>query len=124
MLADYAEKRLTHATGVGRDKILGKIPPALREATAIYEKYTVELAKASDYLLRKYGKSIAGRQHALKRVADIDHRFIRRPVRTVARHRARRRAGRARQAGRGACAAVRAAGKAPHGQQRAPHRAQ
>jgi acyl-CoA dehydrogenase family protein 9 len=71
VLADYAEKRLTRATGVGRDKILGKIPPQLREATTAYEKYTVELAKASDYLLRKYGKSIAGRQHALKRVADM-----------------------------------------------------
>jgi acyl-CoA dehydrogenase family member 9 len=71
VLADYAEKRLTRATGVGRDKLLGKIPPQLREATTAYEKYTVELAKASDYLLRKYGKSIAGRQHALKRVADM-----------------------------------------------------
>jgi acyl-CoA dehydrogenase family protein 9 len=71
VLADYAEKRLSHATGVGRDKILAKIPPELREATGIYEKYTVELAKAADFLLRKYGKSIAGRQHALKRVADI-----------------------------------------------------
>jgi alkylation response protein AidB-like acyl-CoA dehydrogenase len=71
VLADYAEKRLTRATGVGRDKILGKIPPQLREATTAYEKYTVELAKAADYLLRKYGKSIAGRQHALKRVADM-----------------------------------------------------
>jgi alkylation response protein AidB-like acyl-CoA dehydrogenase len=71
VLADYAEKRLTRATGVGRDKILGKIPPQLREATTTYEKYTVELAKASDYLLRRYGKSIAGRQHALKRVADM-----------------------------------------------------
>jgi acyl-CoA dehydrogenase family member 9 len=71
VLADYAEKRLSRATGVGRDKLLGKIPPQLREATTAYEKYTVELAKASDYLLRKYGKSIAGRQHALKRVADM-----------------------------------------------------
>src|ERR1700728_747265 len=32
VLADYAEKRLTRATGVGRDKILGKIPPQLRAA--------------------------------------------------------------------------------------------
>jgi acyl-CoA dehydrogenase family protein 9 len=71
VLTDYAEKRLTHATGVGRDKILGPIPASLREAAAIYEKYTVELAKASDYLLRKHGKSIASRQHALRRVADI-----------------------------------------------------
>ena len=71
VLTDYAEKRLTHATGVGRDKIRGSDSAELREATAMYEKYTVELAKASDHLLRKYGKSIAGRQHALKRVADI-----------------------------------------------------
>lgn len=71
VLAEYAEKRLTHATGVGRDKILGKIPPALREAATILEKYTVELAKAGDFLLRKYGKSIAARQHMLKRIADM-----------------------------------------------------
>jgi len=71
VLTEYAEKRLSHATGVGRAKILGKIPPQLREAAGIYEKYTAELAKAADFLLRKYGKSIAGRQHALKRVADI-----------------------------------------------------
>src|SRR5580692_238101 len=71
VLADYSQKRLTRATGVGRDKLLGKIPPQLREATTAYEKYTVELAKASDYLLRKYGKSIADRQHELKRVADM-----------------------------------------------------
>ncbi|HEY3850173.1 MAG TPA: acyl-CoA dehydrogenase family protein, partial [Steroidobacteraceae bacterium] len=71
VLADYAEKRLTHATGVGRDKLLGKIPASLREAATTFEKYTVELAKSADFLLRKYGKSIAGRQHMLKRVADM-----------------------------------------------------
>ncbi|HTB30157.1 MAG TPA: acyl-CoA dehydrogenase family protein [Steroidobacteraceae bacterium] len=71
VLADYAEKRLTRATGVGRDKLLGKIPASLREAATTFEKYTVELAKAADFLLRKYGKSIAGRQHMLKRVADM-----------------------------------------------------
>jgi len=71
LMADYAEKRLTHVTGVGRDKLLGKIPPRLRETTTTYEKYTVELAKAADFLLRKYGKSIAVRQHMLKRIADM-----------------------------------------------------
>jgi hypothetical protein len=44
---------------------------ALREAAGIYERYTLELAKAADDLLRKHGKSIADRQHDLKRVADI-----------------------------------------------------
>ncbi|MGD0503898.1 MAG: acyl-CoA dehydrogenase family protein [Steroidobacteraceae bacterium] len=71
VLADYAEKRLTRATGVGRDKLVGKIPAPLREAATTFEKYTVELAKVADFLLRKYGKSIAARQHMLKRVADM-----------------------------------------------------
>ena len=71
VLTDYAEKRLTQATGVGRDKILTQMPASLREAADVYERYTVELAKASDYLLRKHGKSIANRQHDLKRIADV-----------------------------------------------------
>src|SRR5271156_557739 len=71
VLTDYAEKSLTRATGVGRDKILTPLPQPLRGAAEIYERDTVELAQATDYLLRKYGKSIAGRQHALKRVADM-----------------------------------------------------
>jgi acyl-CoA dehydrogenase family member 9 len=71
VLTDYAEKRLTRATGVGRDKILTPLPQPLREAAEIYERYTVELAKASDHLLRKHGKAIADRQHDLKRIADI-----------------------------------------------------
>ena len=71
VLTDYAEKRLTQATGVGRDKISTNMPQPLREAADVYERYTVELAKASDYLLRKHGKSIADRQHDLKRIADF-----------------------------------------------------
>jgi alkylation response protein AidB-like acyl-CoA dehydrogenase len=71
VLTDYAEKRLTRATGVGRDKLTTPGPQALRDAAAVYERYTVELAKACDFLLRKHGKSIADRQHVLKRVADI-----------------------------------------------------
>src|SRR5271154_2852974 len=71
ILSDYAERRLTQATGVGRDKIFASMPQLLAEPAGIYERYTLELAKAADFLLRKYGKSIADRQHALKRVADI-----------------------------------------------------
>jgi alkylation response protein AidB-like acyl-CoA dehydrogenase len=71
VLTEYAEKRLTHATGVGRDKILTKLPDSLRETAGIYERYTVEFAKASEFLLRKHGKKIADRQHDLKRIADI-----------------------------------------------------
>jgi len=71
VLTEYAEKRLTQATGVGRDKISTPLPQALREAAGIYERYTIEFAKASEYLLRKHGKAIADRQHDLKRIADI-----------------------------------------------------
>jgi hypothetical protein len=71
VLSDYAERRLTHATGVGRDKITAALPQPLREIAAIYERYTVALSRACDFLLRKHGKSIADQQHALKRTADI-----------------------------------------------------
>jgi alkylation response protein AidB-like acyl-CoA dehydrogenase len=71
VLTDYAERRWTQATGVGRDKIITPMPQLLRESAGIYERYTVELARASDFLLRKHGKSIADRQQALKRVADM-----------------------------------------------------
>jgi hypothetical protein len=71
VLTDYAEKRLTRATGVGRDTIGTPLPAALRGAAAVYEKYTPELAKAADSLLRRHGRDVADRQHDLKRVADI-----------------------------------------------------
>ena len=71
VLSSYASQRITQATGVGRDKILSKLPPALMEAQAVYEKYALELSKASDYLLRKYGRGIVDRQYELKRIADL-----------------------------------------------------
>jgi acyl-CoA dehydrogenase family protein 9 len=71
VLTDYAERRLTHATGVGRDKIAVQLPASLKDSAAMYERYTVELSRACDFLLRKYGRAIADQQHALKRVADI-----------------------------------------------------
>src|SRR5580692_6611289 len=71
VLTEYAEKRLTQATGMGRDKIEWPLEGALREAADVYERYTLELAKASEYVLRKYGKSVADRQHDRKRIADI-----------------------------------------------------
>jgi acyl-CoA dehydrogenase family protein 9 len=71
LISDYAERRLTHVTGVGRDKISVPLAQPLRDAAVIYERYTVELSKACDFLLRRFGRSIADQQHALKRVADI-----------------------------------------------------
>jgi alkylation response protein AidB-like acyl-CoA dehydrogenase len=71
VLSDYGQRRLTQATGVGRDKILVQLPQALKDSAAMYERYTVELSRACDFLLRKHGRSIADQQHALKRIADI-----------------------------------------------------
>jgi hypothetical protein len=71
VLSGYAGHRLTQATGVGRDRIASKLPQTLQDARAIYEKYALELAKASDFLLRKHGKTVVDQQFDLKRVADI-----------------------------------------------------
>ena len=71
VLGDYAEKRLTQATGIGRDRISALVPAALGEACTVYEKYTLELAKTADYVLRRHGKAIADRQFDLRRIADI-----------------------------------------------------
>lgn len=71
MLSGYAGHRLSQATGVGRDRIASRLHADLGEAQKTFEKYALELAKASDYLLRRYGKAIVDRQFELKRVADI-----------------------------------------------------
>ena len=71
VLSGYAGQRLTQATGVGRDRIASQLPPALVDAKQVYEKYALELSKAADYLLRRYGRSIVDRQYECKRVADI-----------------------------------------------------
>lgn len=71
VLSGYAGQRLSQATGVGRDRIASRLPPELADARATLEKYASELAQASDYVLRKFGKGVVDRQHELKRVADI-----------------------------------------------------
>jgi acyl-CoA dehydrogenase family member 9 len=71
VLSGYAGQRLTQATGVGRDRIASSLPPKLVEAKAVYEKYASELAKASDFVLRRYGRAIVDRQFECKRIADI-----------------------------------------------------
>jgi len=71
VLGDYTSRRMREATGYGTDKIKYTLEPALQKYAAIYEKYAVELSKASDQLLRQHGKAIADQQHAQKRIADI-----------------------------------------------------
>jgi len=71
VLGGYASRRARETTGVGTDKILRELHPTLRKAAATYEKYVVELSKAADSLLRRFGKGIADQQHAQKRIADL-----------------------------------------------------
>jgi len=71
VLGDYTSRRMREATGVGTDRIAHMLSPALRKTAATYEKYVVELSRASDALLRKHGKTIADQQYAQKRAADI-----------------------------------------------------
>ncbi len=70
VLSGYANRRARQRTGFGTDKILTRLSPDLRKAAEIWEKSVVELANASDMLLKKYGKGIADQQHQLKRLAD------------------------------------------------------
>ncbi|HRN58741.1 MAG TPA: acyl-CoA dehydrogenase family protein [Chiayiivirga sp.] len=71
VLGDYTARRMREATGVGTDRIAYPLAEPLRKLARVYEKYTVELSKASDQLLRRHGKAIADEQHAQKRIGDI-----------------------------------------------------
>jgi acyl-CoA dehydrogenase family member 9 len=71
ILSGYAEKRFKEATGFGADKILSNLHPRLKAGSEIYAKYTLELSKAGDALLRMHGKAIADFQHQQKRIADV-----------------------------------------------------
>src|SRR5690606_1225559 len=71
VLSGYTQRRFSQATGIGADRIRSRLHPRLEPLTAGYEKYTTELASVADELLRRYGKSIADRQYAQKRIADV-----------------------------------------------------
>lgn len=71
LLTDYAGRRITAMTALGRDRIAGCVPEVLRDDALIFEKYTLELARMTDVLLRRHGKSIVDRQFALERLANV-----------------------------------------------------
>ena len=70
VLSRYASKRVSEMSSLGRDKVEG-LHPALREHAAVFEEYTQRLSKASEALLREYGKGIIGMQFPTKRVAEV-----------------------------------------------------
>ena len=71
LLTDYAGRRIGHITSVGQDRIAGAVPDGLRDDALIFEKYTLELGRMTDVLLRRHGKAIVDKQFALQRAADV-----------------------------------------------------
>lgn len=71
VLGEYARRRASEATGLGTDRIQRELHPSLRAAAATFEKFVVEMSKASDALLRQHGKKIADFQYQQKRIADL-----------------------------------------------------
>lgn len=72
VLSEYAIKRARLAAGLKRDAdAFTKLDPKLGGPAAIFQQATVNLAIATDRILRKHGKNIIGKQFASKRLADI-----------------------------------------------------
>ncbi len=71
VLSAYAERRFRDTTGIGTDRIEHNMDPRLRKVADVFERYTVQLSKASDLLLRKHGKDITEQQYQQKRIADV-----------------------------------------------------
>lgn len=71
LLSDYAGRRITNMTSLGQDRIVGSVPDALRDDALVFEKYTLELGRMTDVMLRRHGKSIVDKQFALQRTADV-----------------------------------------------------
>ncbi len=70
VLSEYASKRITQITSVGRDRIVSSVCPELENEALIYEKYTLELSRMTDVVLRRHGKNIIGKQFAMKRLSE------------------------------------------------------
>jgi acyl-CoA dehydrogenase family member 9 len=71
LMTDYAGRRITNMTSLGQDRIVGAVPDELRDDALVFEKYTLELGRMTDVLLRRHGKTIVERQFALQRTADV-----------------------------------------------------
>jgi len=70
VLSDYAKRRMSQATGIGKNE-MSKAHPAIAEYARLFETLTRGLALAADRILRKHGKNIMNKQFATRRLADI-----------------------------------------------------
>jgi acyl-CoA dehydrogenase family member 9 len=71
VLSDYAKRRASLQTGLGRAR--GKwtlLAPAVADEAAVFEAATRDLALATDKLLRRHGKKIVEAQLPTRRLAD------------------------------------------------------
>ena len=71
LLTGYAGRRITNMTSLGQERIVGAVPDKLRDDALIFEKYTLELGRITDVLLRRHGNAIVDKQFALQRAADV-----------------------------------------------------
>lgn len=70
LLSDYAKRKVTHVTGIGK-AVITKAHPVLKPYTQVFEECTRNLASAVDRILRKHGKAIIEKQFATRRLGDI-----------------------------------------------------
>jgi alkylation response protein AidB-like acyl-CoA dehydrogenase len=70
VLGEYGKKKFAQLTALGGAKLSGAHEALSEEALAI-ERYTTQLARATEALLRKHGKGVVEQQFQMKRVADI-----------------------------------------------------
>lgn len=70
VLSDYAKRRVSHATGIGK-AVMSQAHPDLKPYAQVFEECTRNLAAAVDRILRKHGKAIVEKQFATRRLADI-----------------------------------------------------
>lgn len=70
VLSDYAKRRVTQATGLGRSEMT-KAHSALKSTVEMFNEMTLRLSAAADRIIRKHGKNIVHKQFATRRLADI-----------------------------------------------------
>jgi alkylation response protein AidB-like acyl-CoA dehydrogenase len=73
VISEYARRRASLATSyIKRDKAtFTRLHPALSRQQVAFEALSRDLATSVDYVLRKHGKNIIGKQFATRRLADM-----------------------------------------------------
>jgi acyl-CoA dehydrogenase family protein 9 len=70
VLGSYASKKMAQVTTFGRDKI-DFVPEVFSKEARTLEGQLADFAKATEAVLRKYGKEVIGKQFEMKRLADM-----------------------------------------------------